>query len=145
MSIAERIKAARKAAGLTQKELGVRMSISDASVAQYESGKRRPKIETLQRIASALDISLANLVDSPLIQQMDVVDSMSLPDIELKEVLKQVLGHFAIEADVLTNRAAVIEQLSKYLERLNARGQAKALERIEELTQIPKYRAKPYE
>ena len=63
VTIAERIVVARKKAGLTQKELGERMGISDASIAQYESGKRNPKLATLNRIASALEVPTEELVD----------------------------------------------------------------------------------
>jgi len=61
MSIAELIKAARKAAGLTQKELGERMGVSDASIAQYESGQRNPKIDTIVRISEALNVPIDQL------------------------------------------------------------------------------------
>lgn len=62
MSVSDRIKAARKASGLTQKELGVRMGVSDASIAQYESGERNPKYETLCRLANALEIKVSELL-----------------------------------------------------------------------------------
>ncbi len=68
MNTADRIKAARKSAGLTQKELGERMNISDASITQYESGKRNPKHKTLMRIADALGCTidyLAGKTDDP--------------------------------------------------------------------------------
>lgn len=62
MTVAERIKAFRKLAGLTQKELGGRMGVSDASIAQYESGQRKPKIDTLRRIADALGVGVDELM-----------------------------------------------------------------------------------
>lgn len=61
LTTAEKIKAIRKATKLTQKELGKRMNISEASVAQYESGKRNPKFETLQKIANALGVGVLEL------------------------------------------------------------------------------------
>lgn len=62
MTVAENIRAARKAAGLTQKELGERMGVSSVAVTQYESGKRIPKIDTLQRIADALGVNIGVLL-----------------------------------------------------------------------------------
>lgn len=56
MTEGERIKLKRKEAGLTQKQLGERIGVSGAMIAQYENGLRRPKIETLRRIANALEI-----------------------------------------------------------------------------------------
>ena len=51
MATGERIKAARRKANLTQKELGEKLGISYQSVAQWENNLRNPKYETLQRIA----------------------------------------------------------------------------------------------
>jgi transcriptional regulator with XRE-family HTH domain len=62
LTVGERIRAARKSAGLTQKKLGERMGASYATVQQWETGKRNPKIETLQRIASALGIKMFDLL-----------------------------------------------------------------------------------
>ena len=45
------IKEARKEKGLTQKELGEKLGVSYQMIAQYESGRRKPKIETLKRIS----------------------------------------------------------------------------------------------
>ena len=54
--IGKSIKAARKAAGLTQKELAQKLGISFQSVAQWENDLRRPKFETIQKIADALGV-----------------------------------------------------------------------------------------
>lgn len=58
MDIGERIKAARKSAGLTQKQLGEKLGVSAAMIAQYETGKRTPKIDTIQKIANAVNASI---------------------------------------------------------------------------------------
>ena len=63
MTTGQRIKAARKKAGLTQKELGERMGQSFQSIAQWENDLRNPKLETLQRIANALEVSIYELID----------------------------------------------------------------------------------
>lgn len=65
MTTGGRIKAARKAAGMTQEELGKKLGVSGSSIAQYENNLRNPKIETLNRIASALDVSVDTLKKSP--------------------------------------------------------------------------------
>lgn len=58
MSIGEGIKAARKAANLTQKQLAEKMGVSYVNIAQWENGRRNPKIETLQKIADALGYTI---------------------------------------------------------------------------------------
>lgn len=56
MNIGEEIKKIRKEAGLSQKELGERLKVSQAMIAQYENGKRIPKVGTIQKIADALGV-----------------------------------------------------------------------------------------
>lgn len=62
MTIFERLKAARKKAGLTQVEVSERMGISKHSYTQWELGYRNPTIKTLKKIASALDIPFESLI-----------------------------------------------------------------------------------
>lgn len=57
MNCGKRIRSARIAAGLTQKELALKLGVSGALVGQYETGIRNPKIDTLNRIAEALSLS----------------------------------------------------------------------------------------
>lgn len=54
MTTGQQIKAARIKAGLTQKELGAKLGVSESFIAQYETDKRNPKKETIARIADAL-------------------------------------------------------------------------------------------
>lgn len=61
MTTGERIKEARKMANMTQAELAEKMGIPYQSIGQWERDIRNPKIETLQRIAEALNCSLAFL------------------------------------------------------------------------------------
>ena len=53
MSTGKRIKDARRKADLTQKELGAKLGVAYQTVAQWENDLRKPKIETLTRIAEA--------------------------------------------------------------------------------------------
>lgn len=72
MTAGQRIKAARKKAGLTQKELGLRLGVSFQSVAQWENDLRNPKYETLQRIAAALGADWTDLApDSAITSELD--------------------------------------------------------------------------
>ena len=58
----ERIKKIRKQKGFSQIELGKRIGVSQQVITNYERGIREPNIETLLKIAGALDISLEALV-----------------------------------------------------------------------------------
>ena len=53
MTIGERIKKARKNKGWSQSELGQVLGVSQQMIAQFENSKRRPKLETLDKIAAA--------------------------------------------------------------------------------------------
>jgi len=64
MTAGECIKAARKKAGLTQVGLADRMGTTYQTVAQWETGKRNPKLESLFKIADALGVSWVELAGS---------------------------------------------------------------------------------
>jgi len=61
MTVGERIKQARKEKGLTQKQLGELLGVTQATIQQYETGN--PKPETLKRIAKALGVPFFKLRD----------------------------------------------------------------------------------
>ncbi len=61
-----RIRAVRKAAGLTQAELGRRAGLDQAMVSRIERGLQRPRVDTLRRIAHGVGVSIAELLDAGL-------------------------------------------------------------------------------
>ncbi len=65
MTIGERIKSVRKLCGekgVTQKELGAMCGIDAANIRKYESNRQNPKIETVTKIAHALDVPVSLLM-----------------------------------------------------------------------------------
>ena len=56
--IAEQVADQRKAHGLSQKELAERCGTTQSAIARLEAGGRPPRIDTLLRIANALDCDL---------------------------------------------------------------------------------------
>lgn len=56
------LKQARKNAKLTQKQLAERAGMSQQQLQQYETGKRKPKYETLLKIAKVLNIPIDSLI-----------------------------------------------------------------------------------
>ncbi len=68
MSVAENIKRIRKKRGFTQKELGILCDINEANIRKYENNRQNPKIETLQKIANALEVNVTELLDLPQLQ-----------------------------------------------------------------------------
>lgn len=128
MTTGQRIKAARKAAGMTQKELGDKLGLSFQSIAQWENDLRNPKYETLERLADALDIHVSQL----------------LGDSERKIYFSgEFYGGFD---EYVKNRESGYEftdgeiAIVRLYNSLNANGKHEAIKRIEELTEIPRYR-----
>ena len=62
MTIGDSIKRIRTQKGMTQKQLGDLMGVSVQTVSAYESGRRRPKMETIDRFEYALGVSLHELI-----------------------------------------------------------------------------------
>lgn len=64
MNIGENLKRIRKIKGLTQDKLSELTKISITSIQRYESGKRQPTIESVNKIATALEVSVFELLDN---------------------------------------------------------------------------------
>ena len=58
MTAAAVLTRARARAGLTQRELAARAETSAAAICEYESGKRVPRVDTLERILAAAGATL---------------------------------------------------------------------------------------
>ena len=61
MQIGELIKKKRQEQHLTQSELAKMVHLSQGTLAQYETGRRIPKVETVKRFAAALDVPWTDL------------------------------------------------------------------------------------
>ena len=59
--IGKNIKRIRKEKGLTQKKLSELSNINEVQIRQYELGKANPKIETIEKIAKALETTTDEL------------------------------------------------------------------------------------
>lgn len=70
MGIGKNIKKYRKKQGLTQKGLANKLNTTPQNLAQYENGKRNPKPETIQKIATALNVN-------PLVLTGQISESLS--------------------------------------------------------------------
>ncbi len=57
MNLPERLKEARKAAGLTQKDVAQQLGLTGAAYSAYETGQRSPNPETLRSLCIILNVS----------------------------------------------------------------------------------------
>ena len=53
----ENLKEARLKSGLSQKDLSKNIGVAKSTYSLYESGKREPNVDTIKKIASALNVS----------------------------------------------------------------------------------------
>lgn len=89
MNIGANIKNYRKKQNLTQKELAIIVDVTDATINRYEQGQREPNIETLNKIADALNVSVSELISDEHtmnISEMSNDDLNFLYDTELVEL-----------------------------------------------------------
>ena len=63
-SVANVMKLYRSLHGMTQEELGEKSGIEYSQVRRYEAGVRKPKLEQLQALSSALGIGLSEFTDT---------------------------------------------------------------------------------
>ncbi len=168
MTTGEKIRNIRIEKNLTQKQLGDLCGMADSAIRRYEIGNGQPKLATLQKIADALQVDLLLLLPDETIEKMKLVPNedkvvvfddqiyvakWSATDPSVKErYLRRVTPDNikAISAYIEKtlnpcddyDRESVCRLIDCYVQ-LNVGGKHKAVERVEELTEIPKYKKKP--
>lgn len=68
--------------GLTMKELGKRVGVSESAVGNWENGKRKPSYEYLLKIAEELDCSVAELLGHEDSRVLDTAEEY-MPEITM--------------------------------------------------------------
>lgn len=131
-TIGKKIRKYRELAKLTQKELGERCGIDAANIRKYENGKQNPKVETVKKIAAALEIPWNALY--PTVEEV-------IPIIQ-----KRILSGEATFDNVSQTLESPVylmpeneEDLIKCFRALNETGKKVAAERLNELAQLPQY------
>lgn len=62
IDIGENIREIRKLKGMTQKELGNKLGISQSAINQFENNKTDPKLQTIEKLAIALEVSMYDIL-----------------------------------------------------------------------------------
>lgn len=89
MTIGENIRKIRKEKGFTQKQLGELCGIDEANIRKYELGKANPKIETIEKIAQALETS------SDVIRGLKIVKNITPEQLTQYDFLDPILLNMA--------------------------------------------------
>lgn len=128
MTVGENIRKFRKEKGLTQKRLGEQSNINEVQIRQYELGKAKPKLETIMKIADALDISVTQLLNPDILNLTDSIVNIFY------------------DSDIKSESLDINEPMERCLiinfRELNETGRKKAIECVEDLTKITDYTRK---
>ena len=133
--IGEKIRSARISANMTQAELAEKLGVAYQNIGQIESGKRKPKLETIVKIAYALGCRVEDLIG------LETFDTGAEFDERRKELLSQ-----AQAAGDRADRLTIIHTkdprkfIDFALDQMNEEGRAKVAERAAEVLEVPKYR-----
>lgn len=120
MTIGENIRQARKKAGLTQRQLAEKSGVATITLQQYERGVREPKLDTIAKIARAMNLFASDLVSGDQWQNVD----MTFTDTTERYGQETPQYYRMIEA----------------FSTLNHTGAEKAAVAVEDLAKVPEYR-----
>ncbi len=139
MTFGENIKRIRKEKGMSQQDLGNKLGVTQQTVAQYEKIKETPKLETVRRIANALDIYISDLhPDWSKFTKEEYIDDWfgGIKKTYDEDTKRAILWYYESAGD--TEKDAIAKILAS-LRALNETGKLEAVKRISELEEIKKY------
>lgn len=100
-NLAARVKSARKARGMTQKDLAAQLGIDQAHVSRIENGSKVASVELLARIAKLLGVPLSELIDDTVTEPEDTYETGGIvsalhSDYNLPDGLRDLLNDKAM-------------------------------------------------
>lgn len=125
-TLGQRIKEYRKHRNMTQEELATALNTSKTAISRYESDKREPSLDIIEKIASVLRVDMCEILFDldEVANWRKIIHDADSKILGISESLK--------DRDLTT----ILEDLGK----LNDTGWFIAMQRIHELTLIPMYR-----
>lgn len=124
MTVIERIDALLKERGMSRRRLAKDANIPPSTLQSAMERGKNISVDMLSQIADALDVSLFFLTYGRNITENDVEEYLRYE----KESIAEKRG-----------QRRILEKMEAALNALNEEGQQVAVERVEELTDIPKY------
>lgn len=89
MTTGDKLLHARMDAGLTQREIADRIGVSESMIWAYERGKRKPKLETINRFAQAIGVDPSTLYGDEIQPAVQIKQALDAQD---AEALSKLLG-----------------------------------------------------
>lgn len=132
LGLGKKIKRYRTDANITQRKMAKLLGIPYSTYSNYENDNRTPDTDTLDKICDILHISMSDLI-GPVVGPMGGDDALD----RVRELAYRPIIPFTPE-----NMAAMAREhiLITSFRKLNIAGQKEAAKRVEELTEIPRYR-----
>lgn len=123
------LKNLRMERGLTQQDVADAIGVTKATISKYEKGQRRINVDVLEKLADFFRVEPIYILTGKTNADWE---KQSIKNVE--DAMQDERSYW--ESVLLTD--AVVE-LMPLLDRLNEEGQRKAVERVAELTEVPKY------
>ena len=133
----QKIRSARKAAKKSQDDLADFLGVNRATVSKYETGVIEPSVSQLVQIAKYLGVHFSEFLDDVEFHIYKAYSSGFDAGVHAEEISNLALQ--SVMHDDGYRFTEIEAQLLKAFSQLNDEGQSKAVERVEELTEIPKY------
>lgn len=104
------IRRVRRERGLTLEQLSALAGVSYSALSKYERGERQPKIETLQKLASALHVDVRNLQGFTSDKQFAVAysDWFGLPETTVESALGTIAQNVSTKEELHKQRKKAI-------------------------------------
>lgn len=131
LNIGKKIKDIRKQRGFTQKDFAQLLRIPVTTYANYENGNRTPKTDMIEKIASALEIDVTELLQPIKVTETDLGDGLK----QRKEIHGEPGNKLTPEKEEAINKGLLLDSFDK----LNDKGQQKAVAYVELLAGHPDY------
>lgn len=95
------IAAKRKEKNMTQKQLALKIGVTDRAISKWERGCGCPDVSLLDEVSKALDISVVELlrgenIEYPEILEKDLIESMKYSKETTKQKIKSVVNHILV-------------------------------------------------
>lgn len=131
--LSENIKCAREYAGLRKSQVAKALELPYTTYDSYERGKSEPSAATLRKIATLFHVSMEFLTETKPPHQVNP-----------NEALEEKESRLELSPDTLVklltpDEKDKLERINNAFYKLNTAGKDKAVERVEELAEIPRF------
>ena len=131
MKFGESLKELRLNHGLSQRELGERLGVSQQTVAQYERAEDPPKMKTIKRLADAMGMDSQEILAFAAMSQINnLLDKYKEQGLYEPEPMPDIDDFHCIDENAVLT----------LVDQLNYAGLARIYDHLVDLTKIPEYR-----